>query len=77
MLSYDSTSGVRVALVSAQGSAKPSQESATCWEAINSLNNFVYSDNSEVTVYKAYNTGDGLLTPWLQLQGKPDGSMRK
>ena len=63
MLSYGGTSGVRVALVSAQGSAKPSQESATRWEAINSLNNFVYSDNSEVTVYKAYNTGDGLLTP--------------
>ena len=67
MLPHGGVSGVRVALVS-DIADKSEQEVAGRWEGINSYNNFLYQEGF-VTVWKAYNIGQGKTLPWSQLQG--------
>ena len=67
MLSHGGINGVRVALVT-DATNKPQQEMAGRWEGISSLNNFLYLEDS-VTVWKAYDIGQGKTISWSQLQG--------
>ena len=68
MLSHGGIKGVRVTLVT-DILEKPQQEMTVRWEGISSFNNFLYQENC-VTVWKAYNIGQGKSIPWSQLQGK-------
>jgi DNA primase catalytic subunit len=68
MLSHGGVHGVRVALVDAKELNVLSQDK---WEGINSLNNFLYKDNGrDVTIWKAYEVGDGKTLKWTNLKGK-------
>ena len=68
MLSHGGVHGVRVALIDAKELNVLSQDK---WEGINSLNNFLYKDNGrDVTIWKAYEVGDGKTLKWTNLKGK-------
>lgn len=67
MLSHGGINGVRVTLVT-DVLDKPQKEMTGRWEGISSLNNFLYQEDC-VTVWKAYNIGQGKTIPWSQLQG--------
>ena len=68
MLSHGGIKGVRVTLVT-DVLEKPQQEMIVRWEGVSSFNNFLYQEDC-VTVWKAYNIGQGKSIPWSQLQGK-------
>ncbi|XP_067056137.1 uncharacterized protein [Acropora muricata] len=67
MLSHGGINGVRVALVT--GSTDQSQQVSRRWEGISTINNFVYTDKNQVTVWKAFDTGPGKSVRWSGLQG--------
>lgn len=68
ILSHGGVHGVRVALVDAKELRVLSSQDK--WEGINSLNNFYYKDDgSEVTVWRAYEVGDGKTLSWSNLKG--------
>ena len=67
MLSHGGMGGVRVALVT-DAADKSQKEVTGRWEGINSFNNFLYQEG-RVTVWKAFNIGQGKTLPWSQLQG--------
>ena len=66
MLSHGGIKGVRETLVT-DALEKPQQEMTVRWERISSFNNFLYQEDC-VTVWKAYNIGQGKSIPWSQLQ---------
>ena len=68
VLSYGGVKGVRVALVT-DASQQPQQELSGRWSGISFLNNFLYQKDC-VTVWKAFDIGQGNTIPWSQLQGK-------
>ena len=67
VLSYGGVKGVRVALVT-DASQQPQQEFSGRWSGISFLNNFLYQKDC-VTVWKAFDIGQGNTIPWSQLQG--------
>ena len=67
VLSYGGVKGVRVALVT-DASQQPQQELSGRWSGISFLNNFLYQKDC-VTVWKAFDIGQGNTIPWSQLQG--------
>ena len=67
VLSYGGVKGVRVALVT-DASQQPQQELSGRWNEISFLNNFLYQKDC-VTVWKAFDIGQGKTIPWSQLQG--------
>ena len=66
ILSHGGISGVRVVLVS-DASGRP-REVTGRWEGISTFNNFLYQESC-ITVWKAYNIGQGKAISWSQLQG--------
>ena len=67
VLSYGGVKGVRVALVT-DASQQPQQELSGRGSGISFLNNFLYQKDC-VTVWKAFDIGQGNTIPWSQLQG--------
>jgi len=69
ILSYGGVRGVRIAIVDTTVNKTVSIQGK--WEGISNLNNFSYHDNSEgVTVWKAYDIGEGKNILWSQLPGE-------
>ena len=69
ILSNNGVRGVRVAVVNNEGVG---QMQPTKWEGVSHLNNFTYKEDG-VTVWKAYNIGEGKTILWSQLQGRSKG----
>ena len=65
IVSSNGVRGVRVAIVNCEG-VVPIQPMK--WEGVSNLNNLSYT-NDGVTVWKAYNIGEGKTILWSQLQG--------
>ncbi|KAK3745370.1 hypothetical protein QZH41_001408 [Actinostola sp. cb2023] len=66
ILSYGGVRGVRIAIVDTTVNKTVSIQGK--WEGISNLNNFSYHNNSEgVTVWKAYDIGEGKNILWSQL----------
>jgi len=67
ILSHGGVRGVRVTLIDSAKQHPISFQGKL--EGVSSLNNFHYGDEC-LTVWKAYDVGEGKTIPWSQLQGK-------